>query len=109
MSRKCGSRDILGSNKPVQFEPKPESMSAVLHGEPPHRLILIVWPAMDASDMFDGETLKGYIPYASTKDSFDVARNDFVFEREDEERKKSVLYYLIIFNDNLTVSVLDKD
>ena len=102
ISRKTGSRDI-------PFEPKAESMHAELFGQPPHRSVLISWPAMDASDLFDGETIKPHILCDSTKDAFDIARNDFVQEKDDVEREKNVLFHLIVFDDSLKVDVLDKE
>jgi len=53
--------------------------------------------------------MKPFIPYNSTKDAFDIARNDFVQEKTDVERKNNVLWYLIVFNDTLKIDVLDKE
>lgn len=109
ISRKTGSGDIIGSDKPIPFEPKPESMHAELFGQPPYQSVLISWPAMEASALFDGEAIKPYFFYDSTKDAFDIARNDFVQEKDDMERKKNVLYCLVVFDDSLKVDVLDKE
>jgi len=48
----------------------------------------------DSSGQFDDKTIKGYMSYDSTKDAFDVACNGFVFERDDKEREKNVIYHL---------------
>jgi len=106
ISRKIGLRDIIGSDKPVPYNPRADLLHAELFGNPPHA-VLISWPAMDCSDMFDGEDMKPFIPHDSTKDAFDYARNDFVHESEDDEHRKNIVYYLIVFEDTLTVNVLD--
>jgi len=78
-----------------------------LEGEPPHHSVLISCPAMDASNLYDGEEIKKFIPHDSTKDAFDIARNDFAMG-EHEERQKNMLWHRLIFEEPLSVEFLDK-
>lgn len=55
--QKIGLRDIVGSAKPIPCQPKPEHFKAILHAEKPCYKALVSCPAMECSDLFDGETL----------------------------------------------------
>jgi len=98
----------LGATKPIPIQAKPDAYKATLEGDPPHYTVLISCPAMDASDLYDGEEIKKFIPHESTKDAFDIARNDFAMD-EHEERQKNMLWYRLVFDEALSVEYLDKD
>jgi len=106
--RKVGLRDVVGSSKPIPYQPKPEHFKAILHGEKPHYKVLVSWPAMECTDLSDGETMKPFIPYESTQEALDAARNDFIDEEDDEQRASNVVYYLLVFRERLSVELLNK-